>query len=251
MKLFVDGYGVVAHGITRKLIENHNIKIENLLVNTYDISENLSYIDFLKSRGIIYRSLSYSNEDFLSDIESFGADIIISLYSRRIIPIRILGLAKFGSFNLHPSYLPYYRGCFSAPWAIINQEQMTGITIHEMVKKIDSGRILFQRKIPIDDNETGYSLWHKTASEFVQVFDDFFQQYTSGSIEPIAMNEGGTYYPRKLPFDGYIDKTWNEHKVSAFIRAMHYPPFKGALLRVGNRSFEVDSLDHYRRLINK
>ena len=57
----------------------------------------------------------------------------------------ILNIPKYGGINLHPSLLPKYRGTFSCPWAIINNEKKTGITYHFMNEKFDDGKIVLQK----------------------------------------------------------------------------------------------------------
>jgi len=241
MKIFIDGFGVVAQSITRKLLENHSIEPENIYINTYKLAQNSSFLDYINQMGLRYKNSAYKNELFYESVHEFSPDIIMSLYGRRIIPAQYLRLAKFGKFNLHPSSLPQYKGCFSVPWAIINLEKTTGITIHEIAERVDSGKILFQEDISISDDETGYSLWHKTASGFITIFDEFFENYLAGNIKPKVMASGGTYYPRALPFDGIIDESWDEARADAFIRAMHFPPFRGALLKRGESVIEIES----------
>ena len=251
MKVFIDGFGVVAQSITRKLIENHAIKPSSIFVNTYDLPQNSSYIEFLNNNSLKYSFSSYKDSNFCASVKDFSPDILMSLYGRRIIPSEVLELAKYGTFNLHPSLLPLYKGCFSGVWAIINQETYTGITIHEIANSIDSGNILYQNKVLIGPDETGYSIWHKTASMFISCFDEFFAAYLSGNIISQQMPSGGSYYSRSIPYDGFIDENWSEQKVDSFIRALHFPPFKGALLKRGNAIFEINSLTQFKYLINQ
>lgn len=251
MKIFIDGFGVVAQSIIRKLLENHSVSPTDIYINTYKRVENSALIDYINKMGLRHKYENYSNDFFYESVIEFSPDIIMSLYGRRIIPARYLMLAKHGTFNLHPSLLPEYKGCFSAPWAIINLEKTTGITIHELVEQVDSGKILHQESMPIYDNETGYSLWHRAASRFIAIFDDFFKNYLAGSVRQEMMPSGGSYYPRILPFEGIIDERWHEVKVDAFIRAMHFPPFKGALLKRGNSVLEIESLERFKLAIRQ
>lgn len=251
MKIFIDGYGVVAQSITRKLLENHNINAKDIYINTYEVMENSSFLDYVNRMELRYKDADYKSELLYNEVNEFSPDILVSLYGRRIIPARYLKLAKLGTFNLHPSLLPQYKGCFSAPWAIINLEKNSGITFHEMDEKVDCGRILYQEVLPITNDETAYSLWHKSASRFIAVFDQFFKNYLEGNIMPEVMPGGGSNYGRALPFDGIIDEDWDEVRVEAFIRAMHFPPFSGALLKRGTSFLEIDSIETYKLAIKK
>jgi methionyl-tRNA formyltransferase len=62
------------------------------------------------------------------------------------------------------------------------------------------------------------------------------------------MNSGGMYYPRKVPHGGYIDIDWSVDKVEAFIRAMHFPPHKGAIMKQGNMEIEINSIREFEKL---
>ena len=246
MKIFIDGFGVVAHSIIRKLLANHSIRKSDILVNTYDSQENFIFQKYLEKEGIRFL---FGNYDVIFDeIYRFQPDYFFSLYGRRIVPREILKLVKIKSINLHPSFLPEYKGCFSCPWVIINREKFTGITFHEIIEKVDSGDILFQEKVMLDGTETAFSLYYKLAGMFVTRFDDFFINLVNQKIIPIKMTRGGIHYPRKVPHSGYIDIKWSVEKIEAFIRAMHFPPHQGAILKQGNMETEINSIQEFEKL---
>jgi len=248
-RIFIDGYGLCGEAITKKIVENHKIDKENVLVFTYSRTENESYLKYLKLNGIAFFTGSYKQEKSLNKIKKFSPNIIVSLFGRRIIPKSILDLAIKGSFNLHPSLLPDYKGCFSAPWVIINEEKYTGITIHEITPEIDAGGILYQKRIELIGNETGYSLYHRLLSEFISVFDGFFRSFIEGRLLPKQMPSGGKYYTRSVPYDGIIQSNWSLKKIDAFIRAMFFPPFKGALLEINKDLKECSTIEDYKHFI--
>jgi methionyl-tRNA formyltransferase len=131
---------------------------------------------------------------------------------------------------------------------IINQERKTGVTFHEMAREVDLGAILYQEEIVIEPYETGWTLWNKCAGKFIEIFDTFFCDFISGGLKKKEVDGQGTYYSRMLPFDGYIDTNWSIEKVDSFIRAIQFPPHKGAKLRIGIEEFEVNTLAQYKRL---
>ena len=249
MNIFIDGYGVVAHSITRKLLDSHKIHSSNILVNTYNLPENQTFIDFLKSREIKFVDESYKN--LSSEFPAYSIDLFLSLYGRRIIPEYILENIRLHSINLHPSLLPQFKGCFSCPWVIIKREKKTGITFHKIDKGIDTGSILYQVEIDLDGKETGYSLYHKLASEFVSRFDHFYLNLLNDRLNCKEMPKGGDYYPRKVPFGGIIDQNWSENQIESFIRAMYFPPFKSAVLMKDGQEIEIDTFDQYQKIISE
>ena len=81
----------------------------------------------------------------------------------RKLPEEIWSIPSYGTFNLHASYLPDYRGAAPINWAIINGEKETGVTTFFINEEIDAGKIIFRERVPIGDNETAGELHQKLA----------------------------------------------------------------------------------------
>ena len=246
MKIFIDGYGVIGHSLTRKLVDVHAIDPSDLFVNTYKSDPvNASYLEYLNKIGARVEFSDYKNQNFVQAILNFRPTFNFSFYGRRILPGKVLDAAEKTSLNLHPSLLPDYKGCFSNPWVIINGEKITGITIHKMVEDVDAGDILYQEIINIDKFETSFSLHNKQVSAFINIFDDFFKKLIANELKPRKMLGGGRYYPREIPFHGVINPEWPATKIEAFIRAMHFPPFPGAFFQLDYGVMECDTFERY------
>ena len=251
MKILIDGYGLVAQSVLRKLLNIHRVPSSNIFVNTYDSPENYQFKFYCLSRGIKVYTHSYNENELLDEINNFNPEVLLSIYARRIIPTNIIAKSSLQSFNFHPSLLPNYKVCFSCPWAIINGENVTGITIHELAKEIDAGSIIFQKVIQISKYDTAFSLYNKCALEFIINFDEFYSSLLSKTLIPEPMKPGGHYYPRKLPYNGFIDSSWPLHKIDAFIRAMHFPPHPAAILKKNSVEVEVNSVSEYIKLVDQ
>jgi methionyl-tRNA formyltransferase len=249
IKIFVDGQGPLAHAVTRKLIENHGIDRKNILVNTYHRADNAVYKEWLQNQCIDWFTGSYQNQKVIETVSDFGPDYIISAYGLRIMPEHLLDLARIVALNMHPSYLPDYKGRWIASWAIINGETDHGITIHIMDKGIDTGPILLQQKLPVSIDDTAHSLYNKLMYGFINVFDDFFRDLTSGMIRSRVMPQGGRYFTKNVPFQGRIDPGWSIDTVERFIRAMFYPPHRGAELRLNGSVYECLTIQDYQKII--
>jgi methionyl-tRNA formyltransferase len=65
------------------------------------------------------------------------------------------------------------------------------------------------------------------------------------------MPKGGSHYPRKIPFDGFIDATWDDEKIERFIRAMHFPPHEGAVCQINGVRVECSNLESYKEFLKK
>lgn len=94
-----------------------------------------------------------NNKKFLINITKLKPDIII-IVSFKIISIKLANIAKIGTFNLHPSLLPNYKGAAPINWVLINGEKITGLTTFFISKKIDSGKIILQKKVSIYSKST-------------------------------------------------------------------------------------------------
>jgi methionyl-tRNA formyltransferase len=93
------------------------------------------------------------NEEFINQIKSLQPDLFV-VVAFRILPKEIIDIPKYGSFNLHGSNLPKYRGAAPIQWALINGEIETGLTTFKLAEKVDTGNIYLQEKVDIlpDDN---------------------------------------------------------------------------------------------------
>ena len=250
IKVFIDGQAILAHAVTRKLIENHNIDPKNILVNTYDRLDSLPFIQWMDQHGIRWFKAGYKDTDVLKTIAEFAPDYIMSAYGVRVLPKEVLELAKVLAFNMHVSYLPDYKGRWIPTWAILNGETEHGITFHVMSEEIDMGDILYQKKIAIAVDETAYSLYYKILCEFVKEFDDFFGKLVAGKVSATPMPAGGRYFGRGIPFDGIIDPAWDLEFVKRFIRGLFFPPHSGAKIKLNNKYFECDTMEDYHKIIN-
>jgi methionyl-tRNA formyltransferase len=100
------------------------------------------------------------NEVFLNELQQLNADLQI-VVAFRMLPEVVWNMPRFGTFNLHASLLPQYRGAAPINWAIINGEKETGVTTFFLSHEIDTGKIIFQEKIPIDDDDNAGTLHDK------------------------------------------------------------------------------------------
>jgi methionyl-tRNA formyltransferase len=114
------------------------------------------------------------NEAFLNDLRSWNADLQI-VVAFRMLPEVVWNMPRLGTFNLHASLLPQYRGAAPINWAVINGDKETGVTTFFLTHEIDTGRIILQEKVKIEDEDnagkihdelmtTGAKLVQKTVS---------------------------------------------------------------------------------------
>lgn len=179
--------------------------------------------------------------EVLSAIQKCKPEIIFCIGGTQLIPAQVLTLPKLGCLNIHPALLPKYRGRYSTAHAIFNGERYSGATLHWMDEGIDSGPIIMQERIKIDEDDTAKSLYEKFTETGKQLFIKFLDLWKSGRpIRSKPQDESkATYYPKGLPNNGVLDWSWSGKKIRNFIRAMTFEPFPPAEFSIGKKRMVV------------
>ncbi len=125
-------------------------KLKASAVKEYAISKNLK----------ILQPTNLKDEHFIEELKSLHANLNI-VVAFRMLPKVVWSMPEYGTFNLHASLLPDYRGAAPINWAIINGEKKTGITTFFIDEKIDTGHVIFQEEITIKNDDSAGSLHDK------------------------------------------------------------------------------------------
>lgn len=126
------------------------------------------------------------------------ADVIFSVFSKKILkPEELKGKL---SYNFHAGKLPDYKGSCTLNWAIINGEEETAITLHEMVAEIDAGRIVEEYPFVINETDTAETLFEKANDVVFLLFKKHFLKMLRGKCKLTAQpkREGKMYFKRDL-----------------------------------------------------
>src|SRR5215203_6199080 len=122
------------------------------------------------------------NAEFLKGLESLNAHLQI-VVAFRMLPEVVWNMPTMGTVNVHASLLPQYRGAAPINWAIINGEKETGVTTFKLKHEIDTGDILLQQRIPIDENETAGELHDKMKEVGAELLVRTVKGLADGSLE--------------------------------------------------------------------
>ncbi len=137
------GYNVV--GVVTmpdKPVGRHGSVLQASAVKEYALLQNLPILQPEKLR----------DETFLGELRALKADLQI-VVAFRMLPEVVWSMPRMGTFNLHASLLPQYRGAAPINWAVINGETQTGVTTFFLSHEIDTGKIILQRRLPILDSD--------------------------------------------------------------------------------------------------
>lgn len=118
-------------------------------------------------------------------LRALHPDLLLSIFSKEILPPALLTIPKYGCVNLHPSLLPAYRGVSPTFWCLAHGEQRTGITLHYMDERADTGPVIAQQKIIITPHMTEHALYLQSACLGAALTGDFLRSLPSRS-PPLA-----------------------------------------------------------------
>ena len=128
------------------------------------------------------------DEAFLEELRALKADLQI-VVAFRMLPEVVWNMPPMGTFNLHASLLPQYRGAAPIHWAVINGEQETGVTTFLLKQEIDTGNILLQRSLSIAPDETTGSVHDRLMAVGAALVPETVDLLLSGKAEPVAQEQ--------------------------------------------------------------
>ena len=141
--LIQNNHSIIAVVTTPDKERGRGQKITFTAVKQFAIEKNISVYQPEKLKG---------NIEFVELMKSIHPDLFV-VVAFRILPKEVFEIPKFGSFNLHGSYLPKYRGAAPIQWALINGDTETGLTTFKLAEKVDTGNIYLQEKVKIDSDD--------------------------------------------------------------------------------------------------
>ena len=181
-----------------------------------------------KNQIPVFCPRNVNTPEWVGRIRKISPEVIFSFYYRNLLSSDILMIPSTGSFNLHGSLLPAYRGRSPVNWVLVNGEERTGVTLHHMLKAPDAGDIVGQKEVRIEFEDTAYTLYQKLCVKTKELLEEVLPLIKKGIAPRIAQNLGqGSYYGGRRPEDGKIDWGWPVMKIYNLIRAVT-DPYPGA-----------------------
>ncbi|MBR4640718.1 MAG: methionyl-tRNA formyltransferase [Butyrivibrio sp.] len=175
-------------------------------------------------------------------LKNYEADIYVVAAFGQILSQEILDIPKFGCVNIHASLLPKYRGAAPIQQAIIDGEKTTGVTIMQMAAGMDTGDILLQREIPIDDNETGGGLFDKLSELGAELIAEALPKIERGELTPVPQDEKFATKCGKLSKNmGKIDFNKSAVTIRNLVRGLN--PWPSAYTRLDGKMLKIWSAD--------
>lgn len=141
----------------------------------------------------IIKTKDINSADTMEKIKSIGPDILVSAYFNQILKKNIIELPRVSCVNLHLALAQKYRGLNSYFWVLAKGERETGVTLHEVDEGIDTGRVIAQKIVEIDDKESANALFIRLSRTGAQLFVDSLDQIGKGEYLDLDMS-GSEYY---------------------------------------------------------
>ena len=179
------------------------------------------------------------DEEFLEKLKSLNADLQI-VVAFRMLPKIVWDMPKLGTFNLHASLLPQYRGAAPINWAVINGETKTGVTTFLLNDKIDEGNILLQAEVKIDIKDDTGIVHDKLMNEGTNLILKTVDGLHSNKLSPKKQMESNNLKPAPKIFKEDCKIDWNKDIMSVYNHIRGLSPFPGSWSKLSNGEIETE-----------
>ncbi len=203
--------------------ESAAVCLRTLVREKFDVAAVLTRLDTPKGRSLrltpspvkeaaleanlpVSQFEKVSSPECIEKMRALDPDTIVVVAFGEILSEEVLKIPKIAIVNVHFSLLPKYRGAAPVHWALINGEKETGVTIQHLAKKLDTGDIILQEKVPIGADDTAGTLTDKLADVGAELLVKALRRLEEGAARRVPQDESQATYARKLTKkDGKID----------------------------------------------
>ena len=191
-----------------------NRALKHTDVGRYSIQNNIELIELD----------SFNNNAIYKKLFSLNVDIFV-VVAFRILPENYISIPKFGSINLHASLLPSYRGAAPIQWALMNGDKTTGVSVFQIEKKVDTGKIITQAKIDIDKNDNYEILSNKLSKVGAGALVEALNNFEKGKVDYNKQDNSLVTKAPKISKEMLrIQWEWPAAKINNWVRGLSPKP---------------------------
>ena len=236
-------YGILVSGdLGYKCLELINQVSKVDFVCTDKSSESI--IGYCKENNIPIYSGNPRNAKIANFLKGFNSDVLLSINYLFLIDGKLLGFPRLYAINIHGSLLPKYRGRTPHVWAIINNEKEAGITAHLISDECDAGEIVYQEKVTIDSDITGYELLEIYKKRYLEIVKYIINCIELEQLRSFPQNHNqATYFGKRIPDDGKINWNWQWERIFNWVRAQA-KPYPGAFTFYENQKVIIHKIKY-------
>jgi len=195
--------------------------------------------DYAVSQAIpVLQPTNLKNPDFIEELKSYEANLQI-VVAFRMLPEVVWNMPEIGTFNLHASLLPQYRGAAPINWAIINGEKKTGVTTFFLKHAIDTGNIIYQEEESIEENDTVGDLYERLMIKGANLVLKTVEAIQNGDYPQLPQDEHQQikHAPKIFKETCEIDWSRSSQEVYDFIRGLS--PYPAAWTTINGTQFKI------------
>lgn len=191
----------------------------------------------LKNKLEVYNPVSLKDPEFISRLRELKPDLFV-VVAFRILPKELYTIPSKGSFNLHGSLLPQYRGAAPIQWSLINGDKQTGVTTFFLEDKVDTGNIILQEELPIDDADDFGSLHDKMMMLGSEVVLKTIDIIDLGNYSLIKQNNSFATPAPKITKE-ICEINWNKSAIEIHNLVRGLSPYPGAFFNHQGKSYKI------------
>jgi methionyl-tRNA formyltransferase len=222
-----NGFNVVAVVTAPDKPAGRGYEFQQSAVKKYALNNNLP----------VLQPVNLKSDEFFGELKSLDAQLQIVI-AFRMLPEKVWNMPAMGTFNLHASYLPDYRGAAPINWAIINGEKETGITTFFLKHEIDTGNILLQEKVMIEPFDNYGTLHDKLMQKGAMLVVKSLELVLSGNYKLKAQQDGEFKHAPKL-FTSHCQIDWNKDMESVLNLIRGLSPFPTAFTTINEKKLKI------------
>lgn len=188
----------------------------------------------------VLQPTNLKSPEFIEELKSYQANLQV-VVAFRMLPEVVWSMPEFGTFNLHASLLPQYRGAAPINWAIINGEKETGATTFFLKHEIDTGSIIFQEKEPIHETDTVGTVYERLMHKGSQLVLKTVKAIEAGNYPSVPQDMSLEIKHAPKIFKETCEINWNQssQKVIDFIRGLS--PYPAAWTNLNGKTYKIYS----------
>lgn len=186
----------------------------------------------------VLQPTNLKSPEFLQELRKYEANLQV-VVAFRMLPEAVWAMPALGTFNLHASLLPQYRGAAPINWAIINGEKETGATTFFLKHEIDTGSIIFQEKEPIHDSDDVAQLYERLMHKGAQLVLKTVKAIGAGDYPSQPQDEAGEIKHAPKIFKETCEINWNQSSESVrnFVRGLS--PYPAAWTTLNGKVYKL------------
>ena len=177
-----------------------------------------------------------NNNEFKDIIRSLNPDIACVVAYGKILPKSFLKIPRLGCINVHGSLLPKYRGAAPIQWAVLNGDEITGVTTMYMDEKMDTGDMILKEEVKIGDDETTGELWDRLKVVGANLLVETLKQIENGTAPRIVQSEEYSLAPMLDKEMSKIDWNKTSKEIKNLVRGLN--PIMGGLVTFGGKKIK-------------